>query len=101
MELTCNHEDLDRIDDQDVVDLETRVTIIERQESIHRELGAQVVVFSTKELFTHTRPNLGLEVQDGTETEITTLSALVIVGVFDPAAATKGVHAREDIFVEM
>lgn len=40
------HEDLDRHHDQNVVDVETGVTIIESQESIDRKLGAQVVILS-------------------------------------------------------
>lgn len=40
------HEDLNRAHDEDVVDVETRVTIVESQESIDRKLGTEVVVFS-------------------------------------------------------
>ncbi len=38
--LTGDHERLDGVDNQDVVDVETGVTIVEREEAIDGELGA-------------------------------------------------------------
>ena len=40
MLLTDNNEQLYRLDDQDVIDMEARVTIIESQEAIDRQLAA-------------------------------------------------------------
>jgi hypothetical protein len=70
------HEELNGEDDEDVVDVETRVTVVEGEEAVHRELGAEVVVLAGEHLLTHTGRDLGREIEDSTETEITTLSAL-------------------------
>ena len=92
---------MDGVDNQDVVDVETGVTIVERQETVDGELRAEVVVLATEHLLTHTRSELGLEVQNRSETEITTLSALVVLGVLDAATAADGRHTGEDILVQM
>ena len=47
------HEELNREDDENVVDVETRVTVVEGEESIHRELSTEVVVFTREHLFSH------------------------------------------------
>ena len=77
------------------------MAVVERQESIDGELTAEVVVLPTEHLFTHARPDLRLEIQDGAKTKITTLPALIVLRVLDPAPAPKGRHTREDILVEM
>jgi hypothetical protein len=84
-----------------VVDVETRVTIVEGQESIDGQLGSKVVVFSRQHLFTHTGSDFGLEIQDRTKTEISAFTTLVVFRVLDSSTSTKGVHTSEDIFVEM
>jgi hypothetical protein len=56
--------------------VETGVTVVEGEEPVHGELRAEVVVLSRKHLLSHSRSNLGLEVEDRSETEISTLSAL-------------------------
>ncbi len=99
--LTAHHEDLHRQDDQDVVDMEPRMTVVERQESIDRQLRAHIIVFSTEHLFSHTVSKLGLEVQDGTEPEITAFATLVVLRVFDASATTECVHSSENILVQM
>lgn len=84
-----------------VVDVETRVSIVEGQESIDRQLGTEVVVFSGKHLFTHTGSDFGLEIQDRTKTEISAFTTLVVFRVLDSSTSSKGHHTSEDIFVEM
>lgn len=64
-------------------------------------MGAEVVVLATEQLFTHTGSNLGLEVENGAEAEVTTLAALVILAVLDPSASTERIHTCVDIFVQM
>ena len=54
--LTRDNKHLDRQNDQDVVDLETRVTIVECQESVDGKLRAQIIVLATENLFAHTVP---------------------------------------------
>lgn len=70
------HEELHRENDEDVVDVESRVTVVEREESIHRELRAEVVVLAREHLLSHTGRDLGLEVENRSETEVTTFAAL-------------------------
>ena len=60
--LTRQNEHLDREDDHHVVDLESRMTVVEREEPIDGELGTEVVVLSTEHLFTHTSTNFCLEI---------------------------------------
>ena len=81
--------------------METGVAVVERKEPIDGELGAKVVVLPTEHLLTHTRAELRLEVEDGAETEITTLATLVVLGVLDASAAGDGRHTREDILVQV
>ena len=99
--LTSDHEDLNRVDDQDVVDVETGVRVVEGEETIEGQLGSKVVVLSAELLFTHTHSKLGLEVKNGTETEITTLSTLVVLGVLDPSTTSKRVHTGIDILIQV
>ena len=47
--------------------METRVTVVEGKESIHGELGSEVVVLSRKHLLSHSGSDLGLEVEDRSE----------------------------------
>jgi hypothetical protein len=49
------HEELNREDDEDVVDVETGVTVVEGEETIHGELSTEVVVFTREHLFSHSR----------------------------------------------
>lgn len=70
------HEELDGEDDEDVVDVESRVAVVEGEEAVHGELGAEVVVLAREHLLSHSRPDLRLEVEDGTKSEISTLTAL-------------------------
>ena len=63
----------------DVVDVETGVAIVEGQESVDRELSAEVVVLATEHLLAHTRADLGLEIENRPEPEITTFAALVVL----------------------
>lgn len=56
--------------------METRVTVVEREESIHWELSTKVVVLSRQHLLSHTGTDLGLEIEDGAETEISPLTTL-------------------------
>ena len=99
--LTSDHEDLNGVDDQDVVDVETGVRVVEGEETIEGQLGSKVVVLSAELLFTHTHSKLGLEVKNGTETEITTLSTLVVLRVLDAASTADGGHTSEDILVQV
>jgi len=84
-----------------VIDVEAWVTIVERQEPIHRQLRAEIVVFPTEHLLSHTGTDLGLEVENRAETEITSLSTLIVLRVLDPTAATECHHTRVDVLVEM
>ena len=67
--------------------METGVAIVEREEPVDGELRAEVVVLATEHLLTHTGTELGLEVEDGAETEITTLSTLIVLRVLDASTA--------------
>lgn len=95
------HEELNRENDEDVVDVETRVTIVEGKESIHGELSTEVVVFAREHLFTHTGRNLGSEVENRSESEITTLSTLVVLGVLDLSSSFVREHTSVNIFGKM
>ena len=77
------------------------MAVVERQEAIDGQLRAEVVVLATEHLLTHTGADLRLEVQDGTETEITSLAALVVLRVLDTTTATKCVHTGVDILVQV
>ena len=55
--------------------------VIESQETVNRKLGSHIIIFPTKHLFTHTRTNLGLEIQDCSAPEITSFTALIVLGV--------------------
>ena len=45
--LTSDHEDLDGINNKDIVNMETRMSVIEREESVDGQLCAKVIVFPT------------------------------------------------------
>ena len=98
---TCHHEDLDRVDDEDVVHVEARVRVVEREEAVDGQLCSKVVVLARELLFTHTGADLRLEVQDGAKSKITSLAALVVLRVLDASTAAERVHTGEDILVEM
>lgn len=85
----------------DIVDMETRVTIVESQESINRQLGTEVVVFSRKHLLSHTGSDFSLEIQDRTKSEISAFTTLVVFRVLDSTTSTESHHTSENIFVEM
>lgn len=70
------HEELNRGEDENVVDVESGVAVVEGKETIHGELGTEVVVLSREHLFSHSRSNLGLEIENRSESEITTFTAL-------------------------
>lgn len=59
--------------------MEARVTVVEGEEAVHRELGAEVVVLSREHLLAHAGADLGLEVEDRSEAEVSSLSALSVV----------------------
>ena len=99
--LTRKHEDLDGIDNQNVVDVETGVAVVEREEAVDGELRAEVVVLATEHLLAHTRADLRREVQNSAEAEVTTLATLVVLRVLDASATSEGVHARVDILVQV
>src|SRR6266480_540019 len=81
------HEHLDRKDDEQVVDVETGMGVVERQEPIERKLGAEIIVLARKHLFAHASTDLGCEVENGTETKVTAFTALVVFAVLDAAAS--------------
>jgi hypothetical protein len=84
-----------------IVDVETRVTIVESQESINRQLGTKVVVFSRKHLLSHTGSDFSLEIQDRTKSEISAFTTLVVFRVLDPSTSTESHHTGENIFVKV
>lgn len=106
-----------REDDENVVDVETGVAVIEGQESIHRQLSTKVVVFTRQHLFSHTGTDLGLEIENCAETQITTLykasdmrrgsgraahlSALVVFCVLDTTATSESIHTSVNVLVQM
>ena len=96
-----DHEHLNREDNQDVVDVESRMTVVECKEPIDRQLRSQVVVLSTEHLLSHTSSNLGLEIENGTETQITTFTTLVVFRMLDPSASSKCVHTGVNILVQV
>lgn len=77
------------------------MTIIESQEPIHRQLRSQPIILSRKHLLSHTCPNLGLEIENGAETEITSFTALIVLGVLDASTTTNGRHTGVNIFVQV
>ena len=97
--LTRNDEDLDRQNDEHVVDVEPRVAVVERQETVDGELRAEVVVLATEHLLAHTRADLRREVQDRAKAEVSALAALVVLRVLDASATSEGVHTGVDILV--
>jgi hypothetical protein len=52
-------------------------------------------------LLAHTCTDFGREIENGTEAKITTLSALVVFAMLDPATTENGIHASVDIFVQV
>ena len=81
--------------------METTVTVVEGEEAVHWELCAEIVVLSGNHLFTHTSTDLGLEVENSTETEITTFTTLVVLRVLDSTTSRERRHTTEDIFVQV
>ena len=88
-----------RQNDHDIVDVETRVTIVERQETIHGQLRTKVVVFTRQNLLAHTVTQLGNKVENGTKTKVTTLTTLVVLRVLDTTATLEHHHTSIDILV--
>ena len=82
-----DHEQLYRQDDEHVVDVEARMGVVEGQEPIERQLRAQVIILAREHLLAHAGADLGGEVQDRSEAQITTLTALIVLAMFDTAAA--------------
>ena len=97
----AKHEELDREHNEHVVQVETGMGVVEGQETIEGELSSEVVVLAREHLFTHTSSDLGGEVENGAETQITTLAALVVLAVLDTATTQQSVHTSVNIFVEM
>src|SRR5258708_37969442 len=81
--------------------MESRMTIIKREEAVNRQLTAKEIVLPTEHLFANTSPNLSLEIKDGTKTKISSFAALIIFYVLNAPAAPEGGHTGEDIFIEM
>lgn len=98
---TGDDKDLDGGDDEDVVDVESRVAVVECEEAVHGQLRAEVVVLSREHLLAHTGSDLGLEVQDRAETHVSSLSALVVLRVLDPTSSTEGGHSGVDVLVQV
>jgi hypothetical protein len=99
--LTRDHEPLNRVDDEDIVDVEARMSVVERQEPVERELRAEVVVLAAEHLLAHSHSDLRLEVEDSPKTEITALATLVVFDVLDATAAPECRHTRVDILVHV
>lgn len=97
----AEHEELYGHHDESVVDVETRVSIVEGQEAVQRKLSAEVVVLTGKHLLTHTSTNLGGEVENRTEAKITTLTALVVLAVLYATTTEQSVHTSVDILVQV
>ncbi|EEQ37579.1 hypothetical protein CLUG_01701, partial [Clavispora lusitaniae ATCC 42720] len=95
------HKTSQRQSNKQVIDMETRVTVVEGQESVQWQLSRQVVVFSGQHSFTHTSTDLGCEITDRTETHISTLTTLVIFTVFDSSSSQHCSHTSVDIFVQV
>ena len=95
------HQTLNGQHDEQVVDVETRVSVEERQEAIQRKLSAEVVVLAREHLLTHTSSNLGGEVENGTEAQITTLTTLVVLAVLDATTTEESSHTGVNILVQM
>lgn len=55
------------------------MTVVKRQEPINGQLCTEIVVFPRKHLFPHTSPNLSLEIEDSTETQISPFTTLVVL----------------------
>ena len=82
MERTRHNEALDGQDDQHIVDVETRMAIVECQESVDRKLCVHIVVILlTQHLLAHSCSNLHLEIQNGTKPKVASLTALVVLCV--------------------
>ena len=96
---TSHDEELYRQDDEHVVNVETGVTVVERQETVDGELRAEVVVLATEHLFTHAGADFGLEVEDRAKTEVAPLAALVVLGVFNAPTTSERVHTGVDVLV--
>ena len=77
------------------------MAIIEHQEVIDGQLCTQVVVFTTEHLLSHTPPDLRLEVEDRTETEIMSFATLIVLGVLDLASASESIHTCINIFIKV
>ena len=77
------------------------MAIIKRQETVHWQLCAQIIVFSTEHLLTHTSANLRLEVENCSETQVAPLATLLVLRMLDTTTSTEGVHTSEYIFVQM
>jgi len=87
--LTGYGQHLETHDNQNIVDVEAGMAIVECQQSVDRQFHAKVVIFSTKDLLAHATSFLRLEVEDSAEPEVTTLAALVVLGMFDVSATPK------------
>lgn len=95
------HEALHRQHDEQVVDVEARVSVEEGQEAIQRKLSAEVVVLARQHLFTHTSTDLGGEVENGAEAQVTTLTTLVVLAVLDSATTEDSSHTSVNILVQV
>jgi hypothetical protein len=56
---------------------------------VNWKLGAKVIIFATEHLLAHACSKFCLEVENGTKPKIASLSALIVLGVLDPAARPK------------
>src|SRR6266702_2565374 len=96
---TGDHEHLNRVDDQNVIDMEPGMAVIEGQETVYWQLCTQVIIFSAEHLFTHASTDLRLEMEDCPEAEVTPFATLIVFRMLDTAASTKGIHTRKNVLV--
>lgn len=64
-------------------------------------MRSKVVILATEHLFAHTGTDLHLKIEDSTETEVMTFTALIIFRVLDATATAKCIHSGVDILVQM
>ncbi|KAH3665466.1 hypothetical protein OGAPHI_003650 [Ogataea philodendri] len=86
---------------EDVIQVETRMRIVERQESVQRKLRSKIEVLTRKHLLSHSCSNLGCEVQDRTKSKVSTFSALEVFTMLDSSSTQQSIHTSIDILVQM
>jgi len=96
-----NHEHLHGKHNEHVVKMEPRVSIVERQEPIQRQLSTEIIVLARQHLLTHTSTDFGCEVQNGAKTQVTTLTTLEVLAMLDTATPENSGHTGVDILVQV